>query len=82
MDEVRIENFAFRAEGIAVFLAYLDGKGIAYKRVTVAGSGKHQFFIRYPDRNRVEIQFGLEESESSSSSCPNAQRKAPNDQRE
>ena len=65
VDEVRIEHFAFCAEGLAVFLAHLDGKGIAYKRVTVPGSGRHQVFIRDPDSNRVEIQFGPDESEGS-----------------
>ena len=63
VDEVQIEHFAFRAEGLAVFLARLDGKGIAYKQTTVANSGRHQVFIRDPDGNRVEIQFGPEEPE-------------------
>ena len=62
VDEVRIEHFAFRAEGLTGFLAHLDGKGIAYKKTTVAGSGRHQVFVRDPDGNRVEIQFGPEES--------------------
>ena len=63
VDEVRIEHFAFRAEGLAVFLARLDGKSIAYQHATVPDSGRHQVFIRDPDSNRVEIQFGPEEPE-------------------
>jgi len=58
VDEVQIEHFAFRAEGLAAFLAHLDGAGIAYKQTAVESSGRHQVFIRDPDRNRVEIQFG------------------------
>lgn len=61
--EVRIEHFAFRAEGLADFLAHLDGKGVAYQRVTVPDSGRQQVFVRDPDGNRVEIQFGPEEAE-------------------
>ncbi len=82
VDEVQIEHFAFRAEGLAVFLARLDGKGIAYKQTTVPGSGRQQVFIRDPDGNRVEIQFGAEDSEGNGSPRPNGRRKARNDQRE
>ena len=46
VDEVQIEHFAFRAEGLANFLARLDGKGITYKQTTVAGSGRRQVFPR------------------------------------
>ena len=63
VNEVRIEHFAFRAEGLAAFLARLDGKGVAYNQTTVPGSERRQVFIRDPDGNRVEIQFGPEEAE-------------------
>ena len=82
VDEVRIEHFASCAEGLAVFLAHLVAKGIAYKRVSVSGSGRHRVFIRDPDSNRVEIQLGLDESKGSWTRRPNARRTAPNDQRE
>jgi hypothetical protein len=48
---------------LADFLADLEGKDIAYKKTTVPGSRRHQVFIRDPDGNRVEIQFGPQESE-------------------
>ena len=65
VDEVRIDHFAFRAEGLAGFLANLDDRGIAYQHATVPGSGRQQVFIQDPDSNRVEIQFGPEETEGS-----------------
>jgi len=62
VDDVRIEHFAFCAEGLAGFLSQLDDKGIAYQHAIVPGSGRHQVFLHDPDGNRVEIQFGSDET--------------------
>ena len=57
----RIEHFAFRAEGLAGFLARLRANGVAYHTAVVPDMEIRQVHIRDPDGNHVEIAFGPEE---------------------
>ncbi len=57
----RIEHFAFRAEGLADFLAGLRANGVAYQTAVVPDMEIRQVHIRDPDGNHVEIAFGPEE---------------------
>ncbi len=57
----RIEHFAFRAEGLADFLARLRAHGVAYHTAVVPDFDIRQVHIRDPDGNHVEIAFGPEE---------------------
>ena len=53
----RIEHFAFRAEGLAEFLARLRELGIAYHTAVVPDFEIRQVHIRDPDGNHIEIAF-------------------------
>ena len=57
----KIEHFAFRAEGLAEFLAQLRGLDIAYHTAIVPEFEIRQVHIRDPDGNHVEIAFAPEE---------------------
>jgi catechol 2,3-dioxygenase-like lactoylglutathione lyase family enzyme len=64
--EPRIEHFAFRAAGLADFLARLRRVGAAYQISIVPGSGNRQVNILDPDGNHIEVQFaGTEEADLS-----------------
>jgi catechol 2,3-dioxygenase-like lactoylglutathione lyase family enzyme len=56
-----IEHFAFRAEGLAEFLAQLRGLDIAYRTAVVPEFEIRQVHIRDPDGNHIEIAFAAEE---------------------
>jgi len=57
----KIEHFAFRAEGLAEFLAQLRDLDVAYRTAIVPDFEIRQVHIRDPDGNHVEIAFGAEE---------------------
>ena len=59
--EPKIEHFAFRAEGLAEFLAGLRREGIAYRISIVPELELRQVNIFDPDGNHIEIAFGAEE---------------------
>ena len=64
--EPRIEHFAFRAAGLADFLARLRRSGTAYQISLVPGSGNRQVNVFDPDGNHIEAQFaGTEEADLS-----------------
>ena len=64
--EPRIEHFAFRAAGLADFLARLRRFGAAYQISLVPGSGNRQVNVLDPDGNHIEVQFaGTEEADLS-----------------
>lgn len=64
--EPRIEHFAFRASGLADFLARLRRYGAAYQISLVPGSGNRQVNVLDPDGNHIEVQFaGTEEADLS-----------------
>ena len=65
--EPRIEHFAFRAAGLADFLARLRKCTRAYRISLVPGSGNRQVNLFDPDGNHIEVQFaGTEEGDLSS----------------
>ena len=57
----RIEHFAFRAQGLADFLAHLRELDVAYETAIVPDLELRQVHIRDPDGNHVEIAFAAEE---------------------
>lgn len=57
----RIEHFAFRAEGLAGFLARLRDREIAYRISIVPAMELRQVNIFDPDGNHIEIVFGAGE---------------------
>jgi len=57
----RIEHFAFRAEGLAEFLAHLRELDVAYRTAIVPNFEIRQVHLRDPDGNHVEIAFAPEE---------------------
>ncbi len=57
----KIEHFAFRAEGLAEFLAQLRDLDVAYRTAIVPDFEIRQVHIRDPDGNHVEIAFAPEE---------------------
>ncbi len=62
----RIEHFAFRAKGLADFLAALKRQRTAYQISVVPGSGVRQVNVLDPDGNHIEVQFaGTEEADLS-----------------
>ncbi len=64
--EPRIEHFAFRASGLADFLARLRRCRTAYEIALVPGSGNRQVNVLDPDGNHIEVQFaGTEEADLS-----------------
>ena len=67
VDEVRIEHFAFRAEGLAEFVARLRRVEVAFETSLVPGLDNRQVFVRDPDGNRVEIVFRASEEADLSS---------------
>ena len=54
----RIEHFAFRAEGLAEFLAQLREFEVAYQTNIVPDLEIRQVNVRDPDGNHIEIAFG------------------------
>ena len=59
--EPRIEHFAFKASGLADFLAHLRDRGIAYRIAVVPGWKIRQVNIYDPDGNHIEVAFAAEE---------------------
>jgi catechol 2,3-dioxygenase-like lactoylglutathione lyase family enzyme len=59
--ESRIDHFAFRAEGMADFLARLRRKKVAYRITIMPGRGIRQVKLHDPDGNNIEIQFAATE---------------------
>ncbi len=59
--EPRIEHFAFRAVGLADFLAHLRGLDVAYRISLVPGLNLRQVNIHDPGGNHIEIAFAAEE---------------------
>ena len=68
--EVRIEHFAFRANGLNVFLTALRERRLAYN-VNVSPSNNNRMVNVYdPDNNHVEIQFDASETSDLSAYTP------------
>lgn len=59
---LRLEHFAFAAEGLAEFLARLERLGVPYKQSRQAGTGNVVINLRDPDGNRLHVDFPASES--------------------
>lgn len=57
----RIEHIAFRATGLAAFLATLNAKGVTYRLGEVSDFGILQVNIHDPDGNHIHIDFDAQE---------------------
>ena len=57
----KIEHFAFRAEGLAEFLAQLREHDVAYRTNIVPSLEIRQVHIRDPEGHHIEIAFAPEE---------------------
>ena len=64
----KVEHFAFRAEGLADFLAKLRAADVRYAISVVPDLGIRQVNIHDPDGNHIEIAFGAHEEEADLSS--------------
>lgn len=69
--EPRIEHFAFRAAGLAGFLARLREMDVAYRATVVPEVGIRQVHLYDPDGNHIEIAFAASE-EADMSDYPGA----------
>ncbi len=62
-DNLHIEHFAFRAEGLAAFIARAEAKGEKLRLTRVPSGGPIQVNIWDPDGNHIHIDFAAEEAE-------------------
>jgi catechol 2,3-dioxygenase-like lactoylglutathione lyase family enzyme len=58
---LRLEHFAFAAEGLADFLARLERSSVPYKRSRQAGTGNVIINLNDPDGNRLHVDFPASE---------------------
>ena len=56
-ESLRMEHFAFRAEGMDAFIAELDANGIDYKLFPFEALDIVLVFLRDPDGNRIHVDF-------------------------
>ena len=61
VNELRMEHFALRAEGLADFLAHLRASDMPYTVDVVPGLEVRQVNIFDPDGNHIEVQFARSE---------------------
>ena len=59
--ELRLEHFAFAADGLAGFLAELKRRGIGYRIGVVPGLGIIQVNLHDPDGNHIHVDFAAAE---------------------
>lgn len=59
--ELRLEHFAFAAEGLAAFLADLRSRSIGYRIGVVPGLGTIQVNLFDPDGNHIHVDFAAAE---------------------
>jgi catechol 2,3-dioxygenase-like lactoylglutathione lyase family enzyme len=60
--ELRLEHFAFAAEGLAGFLATLKRHGAPYRIGVVPGFGTVQVNVHDPDGNHIHVDFAPAEA--------------------
>ena len=63
-ESLRMEHIAFRAEGMADFLANLKRIGTEYRLFPFDSAGIVLVFLRDPDGNRLHIDFTMAEYEA------------------
>lgn len=56
-DDLSLEHFAFRAEGMSEFTARLEDKGIAHSIDPVPGIAVTQVNLHDPDGNHIHVDF-------------------------
>jgi catechol 2,3-dioxygenase-like lactoylglutathione lyase family enzyme len=61
--ELRLEHFAFAAEGLGDFLATLKRHGVAYRIGVVPGFDIIQVNVNDPDGNHIHIDFAAAEAD-------------------
>ena len=61
-ESIRMEHFAFRAKGMADFIAHLEECGVDYKLFPFDALELMLVFIRDPDGNRMHIDFPASEA--------------------
>lgn len=59
---LRLEHFAFAAQGLVEFLALLKRRGEPYRIGVVPGFGTVQVNIHDPDGNHIHVDFAPEEA--------------------
>ncbi len=59
---LRLEHFAFAAEGLSDFLAHLRQHGVAYRVGVAPGFGIQQVNFHDPDGNHLHVDFAPEEA--------------------
>jgi catechol 2,3-dioxygenase-like lactoylglutathione lyase family enzyme len=55
--EPRIEHFAFRADGLSVFVAHLQDQNVPHRLSAVPGRALKQVHLADPDGNHIEVAF-------------------------
>ncbi|SMX23152.1 Glyoxalase-like domain protein [Boseongicola aestuarii] len=60
-ESLRMEHIAFRAEGMAEFIARLEANGVPYKLFPFEALKIVLVFIRDPDGNRIHVDFPMSE---------------------
>jgi len=60
--ELRLEHFAFAAEGLAAFLVTLKRHGAPYRIGVVPGLGTVQVNVHDPDGNHIHVDFAPAEA--------------------
>jgi catechol 2,3-dioxygenase-like lactoylglutathione lyase family enzyme len=61
--DLRLEHFAFRAEGLAEFLKHLREHGVDYRLGQVPGFATQQVNLFDPDGNHIHVDFDASEPE-------------------
>ncbi|SLN36391.1 VOC family protein [Oceanibacterium hippocampi] len=61
-ESLRMEHMAFRAQGLAAFIARLEEHGIAYRRAPFEAMGTVVVNLRDPDGNHIHVDFPATES--------------------
>lgn len=59
---LRLEHFAFVADGLAEFLAKLQRLGVPYQQSRQAGTGNVVVNLHDPDGNRLHVDFPANEA--------------------
>jgi catechol 2,3-dioxygenase-like lactoylglutathione lyase family enzyme len=60
---LRLEHFAFTAQGLPELLQRLTNQGISYQRSRQAGTGSVVVNLLDPDGNRLHLDFAASEAE-------------------
>ena len=59
--ELRLEHFAFAAEGLSAFVERLRAAGVSYRVGVVPELGVRQVKLEDPDGNRLHVDFSADE---------------------